>query len=266
MRGVADHHVVLGARAQRDRAGTGFECVAHQIPQRLGQAIAIAFDIGQAGIVIAHQLDRPCGLGVGQLAHAFEHAVDIGRRERTRWRRVQQLVDQAGQAIDFGRDQADQLAGVVAVHASTQKLCRALEPGERIADLMRQALECSRERGRQGRRRIFTGEFLARMRFQPDLTGLFLGQPQIGEMFAAARECQPGTMHPQGFAADRQSGQERGQAAGFDIELVQSKAQQAPLAHSQPTGEGGIAGGQTSVEPQPGDRSRQQIQLGSDGF
>src|SRR3546814_3478784 len=85
---------------------------------------------------------------------------------RTRWRRRQQAIEQRGQAIDFRTNQRDQLALLLVAYtivgATRQQLRSTLEPGQRIAQFVGQALERSRKRAGQGQGRILAGEFVYR--------------------------------------------------------------------------------------------------------
>ena len=86
----------------------------------------------------------------------------------------------------------------IAVAASRQQLGRTLESGERILDLVCQALERGVQGARQGRRGIFAGELVGRMHFD-QYALVAAGQPQVGEALLAAGQAQARTPRTQGF-------------------------------------------------------------------
>lgn len=98
---IENTHAMFGTRAQLHRARTGIDGIAHQVPQRLGQAIRIAQEFRQRWVVIAHQSRGPAGIAFGQTQHAFQHCMDVDRLERARRRRRQQAIDQGGQPLHF---------------------------------------------------------------------------------------------------------------------------------------------------------------------
>ena len=186
---AADPDAVFGAGAQHHLAGAGLDGVAHQVPDRLDQAVGVALQFRQAGVVVAHQLHRPAGVGLGQAQHAFEHGVEVEPNVRVRRRRIQQAIDELRQARDLGIDQRDQLArgGVLAGNAPRQQLGRTLQAGERIAQLVGQALERGRQRQRQRRQRIAAGELVDRMQLEQPAAVRARGQPGLGEAHGASR-------------------------------------------------------------------------------
>ncbi|MNS88794.1 hypothetical protein D3C72_1227840 [compost metagenome] len=82
-----DAHPVFNAGAQGDVAGAGLDGIAHQVPYRLGEAVGVAVEFGDAGVVIALQAHRPAGLVLGQTQHALQRGVDVQRRMRRGRRR-----------------------------------------------------------------------------------------------------------------------------------------------------------------------------------
>jgi hypothetical protein len=84
------------------------------------------------------------------------------------------------------------------VAAPRQQLRRTLDPGQRIAHLVRQALQRGRQGARQGRRGIFAGELVGRMHFD-QYALVAAGQPQVGEALLAAGQAQARTPRTQGF-------------------------------------------------------------------
>ena len=135
---------MFGARAQRDVGGACVDGIAHEVPERLRQAIEIAVHVRQRRIVIAHQAHGPACIGFRQAEHAFEHRVDVHGFEGARRCRGEQAIEQAREAIDFGFDERDEFGGGrIAGDAAFEQLRRALQAGERIAQLVREALQRS---------------------------------------------------------------------------------------------------------------------------
>jgi hypothetical protein len=66
--------------------------VARDVEHRLDQLLAIAHQLGQARIVVAHDLDAE--LGAHQAAHALEHLVQAERLEVRRAVRREHAVHQ----------------------------------------------------------------------------------------------------------------------------------------------------------------------------
>ncbi|MNU99632.1 hypothetical protein D3C71_897740 [compost metagenome] len=80
---IGDAHAVLNARAQGDGARTGLDRIADQVPHRLGEPVRIAIELGNAGVVIALDPDRPATLALGQAQYAFQRGMNV---ERCMWR------------------------------------------------------------------------------------------------------------------------------------------------------------------------------------
>ncbi len=174
---------MLHAGTQGDVAGTGLDRVAHQVPHRLGEAVGVAMEFGNAGVVVALQAYRPAGLVLGQSQHALKRGMDVQFGMRRGRGRRQQLVEQAVEALDLRADQFDQLAfaGIALGRAAGQQLGRALQPGQRVAQLVGQPLQRCTERAGQGLGRVQPGKFIDRMRFQQPAAIVAAAHPALSE-------------------------------------------------------------------------------------
>ena len=151
MRRVADAHAVFGARAQRDVGRAGFDRVAHQVPHRLREAVGVA-DADRAGSGRSRARGAPPSRrrfrpGAARVrARRGCSAARCGRGGAGDSRRSSRPVRRStSDSIS-----ADQFARVVVVRARWRRRasnCAApFEPGQRIAQLVRQALQRGRQR------------------------------------------------------------------------------------------------------------------------
>ena len=262
---LADAHPVFGAGAQADVGRAGLDGVAHQVPDRLHQAVRIAAQRRQARVVVAPQAHRPAGFLLGQADHLFEHAMDVERLVRAGGRGREQLVDQVGQPLHFRADQIDQLARVGIAGAPPQQLRRALESGQRIAQFVRQALEGGRQRQRQCAAGILAREFVHRMRLEQDPAIGLAGQPDIGKARFAPQERQRHPAQPQRTVGRLQRRQRPAQAIAFGLQRHQRLVGQALLAHPQPARERLVAAHDAPVPVGAQHRGHQRIQVGVEG-
>src|SRR3546814_16232211 len=99
-------------------------------------------------------------------------------------------------ALPFGADQLGELARLLVAGTSRQQLRRALEPGQGIAQLVRQPLERGRQRRRQRGHRILAGQLVDRMRFEQPAAAFERTDPHFGEARTRARERQPPATPP----------------------------------------------------------------------
>jgi hypothetical protein len=144
--------------------------VAHQVPDRLGQAVGVAGEFRHAGVVVALQAHRPAAFVLGQAQHALQHGVDVQRRVRTLRCRRQQLFHQPlrrsiSDSISSISSRSSSLSSAMG-GAPRQQLRRALQAGQRIAQFVRQALQRGAQRIGQDLGGIQRGELVDRMRFQ----------------------------------------------------------------------------------------------------
>ena len=258
---IADAYAVLGAGAQLHAGGAGFDRIAHQVPGRLGQAVDIAQHVRQARVVIAHQLHRPARIGLGQPQHALEHDVDVERRVRLRRLRRKQAIEQQGQASDLGFDQAGEFGrlGIVAM-ASCEQLRRALEPGQGIAQFVRQPPERGRQRRRQGERGVLAGELVDRVRLQQPAAELGPGEPGVGEARLAAQVGQRNPAQPERVVASG-AGNRAAQQFAAVLQRGQGLAGQPARADPEPACEGGIAPLDMAMGIRPHHRGGQLVEF-----
>ena len=258
---VVDARAVFDTGAQDDVGGARLQGVAHQVPDRLGQAVGVAGQFRQAGVVVALQAHRPAAFVFGQAQHALQHGVDVQRRVRTLRRGRQQLFQQTVEAVDLGFDQFDQFALVVVVVAmggpARQQLRRALQAGQRIAQLVRQPLQ----RGAQGIGQdlggIQRGELVHRMRFQQPAAAVQPRQPAFGEAGRLAGHAQGHAVQAQDVAVGVV--QEARHGVAFDLQGRQRLPDQAAGADAQPAGEGRIEAEDQAIGIRPRHRRAERV-------
>ena len=160
-------------------------------------------------------------------------------RLRRLWR--QQAIEQLGQAPDLGFDQAGEFGrfGVLAM-APCQQLRRALQPGQRIAQLVREPPERGGQRRRQGEHGVVAGELVDRVRLQQPAACLGAGEPGIGEARLAAQVGQRDPAQPQRVVPARPGDRTTQQLATL-FQRGQRLARQPARADPEPAREGGIA-------------------------
>ncbi|KAG1205190.1 hypothetical protein G6F35_011798 [Rhizopus arrhizus] len=251
---------MLHAGAQGDAAGAGLDRVAHQVPHRLGEAVGVAVEFGNAGVVVALQAYCPAGLVLGQAQHALQRGMDVQFGMRRGRGRRQQLVEQTVEALDLRADQLDQLAfaGIALGRAAGQQLGRTLQTGQRVAQLVGQPLQRRAERAGQGLGGIEPRDLIARVRLQQPAAIIAAAHPALGEARRLAGHGQRQPVQAQAVALI--AVQEMGQCLALHFQCGQGPTQQASRADAQPAGKGRIAAGNAAVGASPGQRRAQGIE------
>jgi hypothetical protein len=142
--------------------------------------------------------------------------------------------------------------------AAREQLGGALQTGERIAQLVREALERGVDCAGQRERWILAGELGDRVRLQPPAAALARRQRRIGETLRLAGERERQPAQADGFIA--RGLQPVGQAGAVGFERRQRQAREPARADPEPAAERRIGAGEAAVGTGPGDRGRQRIQ------
>ena len=116
--------------------------VAHDVEHRLDELLAIAVDLGQARVVVAHDRVRPPGYSARiRLRTRSQHLVDVHRADVRRPVRREQAVHQRLQPVGLLDDDLRVLAQVRPVELALEQLRRAAKPAERVLDLVREVAD-----------------------------------------------------------------------------------------------------------------------------
>ena len=186
--------------------------------------------------------------------------------ERPRWRRRQQLVEQRGQALDFGFDQLREFARAlvqrpVVADATREQLRRPLQAGERIAQFMGKALQRGRQRRRQCQRGVLARELIDRMRLQQPAALVAPRQHHVREArrtLAGKRQRQAPQSRQLRWRADRQQSR---QGIAFVFERRQRQARQALAADPEPAREREVGALDMTVRGNPGHGRGQGVEV-----
>src|SRR5262245_40978184 len=103
-------HDLAGGWGARTRAGARLRGVAHDVQHRLDQLLAVALDLRQARVVVAHDADARRKLREDEAAHPFADFVDVHRADVRRTVRRQEPVHQELQPVGLLDDHLRVLA------------------------------------------------------------------------------------------------------------------------------------------------------------
>ncbi|MCY1295402.1 hypothetical protein D9M70_447430 [compost metagenome] len=114
----------------------------HDVEHRLDQLLHVALQLGQAGVVVAHDFQPVGKLGQHHRAHPLQHLVDVQARHDMRMAvRLQQPVHQCLQAIRLLDDDLRVFAQRALRQLELQQLRGAADAAERVLDLVRQVAD-----------------------------------------------------------------------------------------------------------------------------
>ena len=126
------------AGAQHDPAAGAqrLHGVAGHVEQRLNHLIAIEGGVGQAGIVVALDVDRGSRLGPQQVIYVLADLVHVDRRLLRHALGARHGIDHGGQAVRLADDDSRVFLQRGALQLALEKLGGAAQAAERVFDLV----------------------------------------------------------------------------------------------------------------------------------
>jgi hypothetical protein len=143
---AADGDLPRRARAQHDACVTGGDAlgqhlagVVDDVEHGLDELLAVAADLGDGDVVVAHHRQPARELRQHERTHVLAHLVDVHRAHAARVPvRLEQPVHQRLQAVGLVDDDARVLGELARVDLHGQQLRRAADAAQRVLDLVRE--------------------------------------------------------------------------------------------------------------------------------